>query len=110
MDLSFLCVVGVALLMVPIIIAGYRFKMKTVDYIVQKARNPALPPPKAIKYGNRLIRYLILFGMLGFLILMLYGFVSTGQLVAAGFVIVFSVLFVVVTLMTGSYWKDHFDL
>ena len=110
MDLSFLCVIGVAFLMVPIIIAGYRFRMKTVDYIVQKARNPALPPLKGIKYGTRLGRYLSLLIMLGVLALVLYGFVSTGQLIAAGFVIVFFILFVVMTIKIGSYWKDHFDL
>lgn len=110
MDLSFLCIIGMVIVMGFVAVAGHRFRMKTVNYMTQKARNPSLEPPKDVKIGNSIIRFLILALMVGLGGFMLYSFISTGQLIAASIIGVFLVLAIMIIFLVGSYWKDNFDL
>ena len=110
MDLSFLCVVGLVVVMSVVAVTGDRFRWKTLDYMRQKVHNPSLQPPNDVKIGNRIIRYLALVFVIGLSGSILYWFISARQLIAATFVGLFLVLATVIIISVGAYWKDNFDL
>ena len=110
MDLSFLCFIGLIVVMGVITIVARRFRLKTFNYMRQKAHNPLLPSPTDVKIGNRLIRLLTVVFIIGLGSFSIYGFISTGQLLAATLFGLFVILAIVITILVSLYWKDKFDL
>ena len=75
--MSFLCIALVLVLGIVAVVASHRFRWKTIDYITQRAQNPTLKPPKTVKLGNTIIRYLTLILVIGLGSFMLYALIST---------------------------------